>query len=72
MSDTSPEAARIQAEIQRGLLPVDRLCIAIDMSDTARELMRARVRRGHPGWGERRVGAEMLRDLLPAGHPSAP
>ena len=72
MSDTSPEAARIQAEIQRGLLPADRLRIAIDMSDTARELMRARLRREHPAWDERRVTAEMLRDLVPTSHPSAP
>jgi len=72
MFDTSPEASRIQAEIQRGLPPADRLRIAIDMSDTARELMRARLRREHPGWDDRRVTAEMLRDLLPKGHPSAP
>ena len=72
MFDTSPEAARIPAEIQRGLLPADRLRIAIDMSDTARELMRALLRREHPGWDERRVAAEMLRDLVPTGHPSAP
>ena len=72
MFDTSPEAARIQTQIQRGLLPADRLLIAIDMSETVRELMRARLRREHPEWDERRLAAELLRDLLPAGHPSAP
>lgn len=72
MTDTSPDAARIQTNILRRLAPEDRLRIAIEMSETARELTRARLRWEHPHWEESRVAAEMLRGLVPAGHPSAP
>jgi hypothetical protein len=72
MFDTSPEAARIQANAQRLLSPDDRLRIAIEMSEIARELARARLRAEHPQWDEQRVSAEMLRGLIPEGHPAAP
>ena len=72
MSDTSRDAAQVQADIQRRLLPTERIRIALDMSAAARALTRARLRQEHPDWDESRLNAELLRDLLPAGHPAAP
>lgn len=72
MLDTSREAAQVQEEVQRKLHPSERVRIAMEMSLTARALKRARLRQEHPDWDEARAHAELLRDLLPAGHPAAP
>ena len=72
MRDTSLEAARVQVELQRSLLPAERVRSAMEMTLMARALTRARLRQEHPDWDEARVHAELLRDLLPAGHPAAP
>ena len=72
MTDTSPTAARLQAEIQRRLSGVDRLRIAFDMSVMARGLARARLVQEHPDWHDADVDRELLRAAfapseLPAG-----
>lgn len=71
MSDTSPIAARIQANIHRRLLPADRLRIAMDMSETAHELARSRLRTVHPEWSERQLTDASLRNMLPTTSTSA-
>ena len=70
VSDTSSAAAHHQVSIQRRLLPIERLRIAIDMSSMARELARARLWHEHPDWDEQRVAAEFLRQVLPPMHPA--
>lgn len=52
MSDTSPEAAAIQAEIHRRMTGTQRLDLAIEMSMFARDLALTRLRREHPDWSE--------------------
>jgi hypothetical protein len=60
-SDTSREAARIQADIHRALGESGRLRRALEMSLTVRELAAARVRQEHPDWSDADVRRELLR-----------
>ena len=71
MLDTSLEAARIQEEVQRNQLPSNRMLVALEMSIMARALTYTRLHREHPDWDESRIRAELLRNLLPAGHSAA-
>ena len=66
MSDTSSKAAEAQAQVLRRLSPPARLELAVDMSTTARALLRARGREAHPEWTAREVDRELLRSTLPA------
>jgi hypothetical protein len=50
--DTSVEAARVQTEIHRALGGPRRLELACQMSETVRELARARIRSKHPEFDE--------------------
>jgi len=59
--DTTPMAAALQASIHRRLTGVDRLGLALEMSLTARELSRTRLRREHPDWSEAQLTRELLR-----------
>jgi len=68
MSDTSPEAAEIQASIYRRMTGEQRLRLAVEMSETARELALARVRAEHPDWSD----WELKRELLRCAFGSAP
>lgn len=68
MSDTSPEAAEIQANIYRRMSGAERLRLAVEMSLTARSLAVARLRAQHPDWSE----AELKRELLRYAFGSAP
>ena len=61
MSDTSPEAAEIQAGIHRRMTGEERLRLAVEMSETARELALARLRAEHPEWSDRELKRELLR-----------
>lgn len=61
MNDTSPEAAALQASIQRRLTGVERLRLALEMSYAARELALARLRREHPEWSDWELKRELLR-----------
>jgi hypothetical protein len=63
MHDTSPEAARIQAEIHRRLGGPRKILIACQMSDAIREIARARIRTQHPDFDEARVQDELVWEL---------
>jgi hypothetical protein len=69
---TTPEAQAIQERILRSLSGEQRLLTALEMSDLARYLARARIRGEHPGWTEAQIIREHLRivflpDSLPVG-----
>jgi hypothetical protein len=71
MSDTSPEAAAIQATIHRRMTGEQRLALAVEMSEFARELATARLRQEHPDWSEWEIRRELLRYAF-AGQPLPP
>jgi hypothetical protein len=50
--DTSADAAQVQTEIHRALGGPRRLELACQMSETVRELARARIRSKHPEFDE--------------------
>ena len=50
--DTSVEAARVQTEIHRALGAPRRLQLACQLSETVRDLARARIRSKHPEFDE--------------------
>jgi len=69
-SDTSAEAATVQASVHRRLSGAERFRIALDMSLTARAFAIARIRQEHPDWTERKLTLELLRiAFLPAELP---
>jgi hypothetical protein len=61
MSDTSPEAAEVQFSIYRRMTDLQRLQIAIEMSDFVREIALTRLRSEHPEWSDRELKLELLR-----------
>lgn len=61
MSDTSPEAEEIQASIYRAMTGEQRLKLAMEMSEKARELALTRLRLEHPDWTEWELKRELLR-----------
>jgi hypothetical protein len=74
LSDTSPEAAEIQLNIFRGMTGEQRLRLALDMSDFAREISLSRIRAEHLDWSDWEVKRELLRlqflpEPLPGGLP---
>jgi Rv0078B-related antitoxin len=71
MSDTSPPAQVIQTEIHRRMTGEERLLLALEMSDFARELAAQRIRDDHPDWSPRLITRELIRiSLLPAPLPA--
>ncbi|HEU4452332.1 MAG TPA: hypothetical protein VFR81_04700 [Longimicrobium sp.] len=69
--DTSPEAEQVQLEIFRKMTGEQRLKLALEMSDFARELSLSRIRAEHPEWSDWEVKRELLRlDFLPDPLPS--
>ena len=70
MRDTSPEAARIQIDVQRRLTGEQRLRAAFEMSMLARDLLLARLRGQYPEWSAEELKRELLRcTLAPAPVP---
>ena len=63
--DTSAKAEAVQLAIQRRLTSVERLRIALDMSQTARDLAIARLRTLFPTRTDAELRLELLRQLLP-------
>ena len=61
MRDTSQAALTLQVSIHRGLTGAQRLQVALDMSEWARELCLTRLRRRHPEWSDRDLKRELLR-----------
>ena len=72
--DTSPDAEEVQLAIFRKMTGEQRLKLALEMSDFARELSLSRIRAEHPEWSDWEVKRELLRldflpDALPPGLP---
>ena len=66
ITDTSPDVAEIQLNIFRSMTGEQRLRLALEMSDFARELTLSRIRAENPGWTDWEVKRELLRlDFLP-------
>jgi hypothetical protein len=61
ITDTSPEAQAIQLKIQSAMSGEQRILLAFEMSEFARELARAGIRHDHPEWSEAQVARELLR-----------
>lgn len=73
-SDTSHDAEQVQLEILRRMSEGQRLRIALEMSQAARDMVLARIRAENPGWTDWEVKRELLRmtcapHSLPAGLP---
>jgi len=71
-SDTSREAATIQAQIIDRMTVAQRLELAVEMSLAARALAKSRPREEHPTWSDAELDRELLRfaflpDDLPPG-----
>ena len=60
-SDTSPEAAAIQAEIFRRMTPAERVKLALEMSDSMRNVALAGLRSRHPEMREEQLKWELMR-----------
>jgi hypothetical protein len=61
--DTTPEAARVQADIIRSLGPEGRFRLACQMSGMVRDLARARIRGVHPDWTDDQILDALLLEL---------
>jgi Rv0078B-related antitoxin len=71
MSDTSPSAQALQLEIHRKMTGEQRLLLALEMSDFARELASQRIRQEHPDWSPDLIARELIRiAFLPAPLPA--
>src|SRR5439155_10863385 len=71
-TDTS-SSAQVQLRIYRAMTGEQRLLIASEMSQFARELAKQRIRQEHPDWPEAQVTRELLRlAFLPEPLPSLP
>jgi hypothetical protein len=62
--DTTPEAARVQVEICRRMPASKRLELALQMSDSLRNLVAAGVRHRHPEFSEDQVALAVTRLYL--------
>jgi len=73
ISDTDPAAREVQLKVLRAMSGEQRLLLAIEMSELARELSRAGIRQQHPDWSEKQVTRELLRRaFFPAPLPDLP
>lgn len=61
--DTSAHAARLQADIHRRFQPAERLEMAIEMSEFARDLTRAGLRSRHPELTPLEIERELTRRI---------
>jgi hypothetical protein len=71
---TSPEAEEVQLNVFRRMPAEQRLKLALEMSDFAREISLSRIRAEHPSSSDWEVKREFLRlsflpDPLPEGLP---
>jgi len=70
-TDTSSAAQSAQLNILRAMSGEQRILLAFEMSEFARELAKEGIRREHPEWPEARVTRELLRlAFFPAPLPS--
>ena len=61
--DTSIEASRVQSEIHRALGGPRRLQLACKMSESVRELCRARIRTKHPEFDDSTINDWLIWEL---------
>ncbi|MGH9524165.1 MAG: hypothetical protein ACRD3E_16705 [Terriglobales bacterium] len=59
--DTSPEAAAVQEQILARMTTAERLKLALELSDSIREVALAGLRYRHPEWNEEQLKRELLR-----------
>lgn len=59
--DTTPEAAAVQQQILARMTTAQRLQMALELSDSIREVALAGLRCRHPDWNEEQVRRELLR-----------
>ena len=55
LADTTPEAARLQLELYRGMSPGQKLALVLDLIETAESFARAGIRMRHPAADEHEV-----------------
>lgn len=72
VGDTTPEARAVQDALYRSMTGEQRLILAFEMCEAARELNRERLRIEHPEWSQTQIDHEILRlaffpEPLPAG-----
>jgi|RhiMetdeSRZDD1v2_1073273.scaffolds.fasta_scaffold2396209_1 hypothetical protein len=65
--DTSSAANEVQLDILRRMSGTQRLRMAIDLSEIARELAFARIAGGHPSLSKTQLIREFLHCVLPEG-----
>jgi hypothetical protein len=63
--DTSPEVERIQNEIFRKMKPARRLQLAIELTQTSRNLLATGVRRRHPEYDDEKNRLAVIRLTIP-------
>jgi hypothetical protein len=62
--DTSPEAHRVQGELYARMGPAARLSVAFDLSEAARRMALAGIRRRHPDYTDEQVWCAWARLTL--------
>lgn len=72
MRDTTSAAAAVQAHAQQRLGGPGRLRLAFEMSQLARELALAGLRRSHPDWPPQELRRQLLRLCFLPGEPPPP
>jgi len=71
LTDTTSEAQALQVRILQSMSGEQRLLLAFEMSEFARELCKARIRQEHPEWTEKEVVRELIRlSFLPEPLPA--
>ena len=60
-SDTSPKAAAIQQEVFRRMTSAERLRLALEMSESMRNVARAGLRARHPELNANELSQELMR-----------
>ena len=61
LSDTTPEARRVQIAALRAMGIEGRARVVLDLNEMVRELGRTGIRMRHPGYGEEEIRLAMLR-----------
>lgn len=64
LSDTSSEVREMQFRIWKSMSDERRSQLGMQMTEFARELAKAGIRRDHPEWSERQITLELLRRAL--------
>lgn len=65
--DTTPEIEQMQARIHASMTGEQRLLLALEMSQIAKEFAKAGIRSRHPDWPEDQVIREFRRSLFAPG-----